>query len=95
VGRLPGAPDQPLSSGTAARSPSRRPQRSAIARLDDQDQLLGSLEEAINSARRLKMRDLEYILKMAVMEVLRHQAPLQDGTAVSGTGAAPAPDEGP
>lgn len=59
-----------------------------MSRLDDQDQLLGSLEEAIGSARRLKMDDLEYILKMAVMEVLRHQMPLAGATAESGPSAA-------
>lgn len=36
------------------------------------------------SARRLKMGDLEYILKMAVMEVLRHQTPPEGAPAESG-----------
>lgn len=40
------------------------------------------------SARRLKMGDLEYILKMAVMEVLRHQTPPEGAPAESGLPAA-------
>ncbi|UTD29149.1 hypothetical protein [Bradyrhizobium sp. WD16] len=87
-GCSPGGADQTSSIGAVARSSSRRPLRSAIPRLDDQDLLLGSLEEAMISARRLKMGDLEYILKMAVMEVLRHQTPPEGAPAESGLPAA-------
>lgn len=72
IGHTPGGADQ-ASIGASARSSSRRPLRSAIARRDDEDRLLASLEEAMNAARRLKMGDLEYILKMAVLELLRQQ----------------------
>jgi len=39
---------------------------------DDETRLLESLEAAMHSARNLELRDLEHILKMAVLELLHH-----------------------